>query len=113
MDLSAIPLYDHHAHALFREATWRQAPLEPYFSEANDPTQLARFGRDTLTFRRGVRDLARFYGCAPTVEAVLGPGQRWLYAGLGLWVVAQARIRPSRIDGRPLTLLAVSVARTP
>ena len=76
MDLTAIPLYDHHAHALFREAVWRQAPLEPYFSEASDPELLARFGRDNLHFRRGIRDLAEFYGCAPTVDAVLEARQR-------------------------------------
>jgi hypothetical protein len=29
MDLTAIPLYDHHAHALFHESVWRGAPLEP------------------------------------------------------------------------------------
>ena len=71
MDLSAVPLYDHHAHALFRESVWRRAPLEPYFSEASDPAFLDRFGRDTLSFRRGIRELAGFYGCAPDVAAVL------------------------------------------
>ena len=110
MDLSAIPLYDHHAHALFREATWRQAPLEPYFSEANDPTQLARFGRDTLTFRRGVRDLARFYGCAPTVEAVLAERQRGDYAELVQWMFAEARIRHWLIDDGLWTDQLLSVA---
>jgi uncharacterized protein len=98
MDLGAVPLYDHHAHALFRENTWRQAPLEPYFGEANDPEQHRRFGRDTLSFRRGMRDLARFYGCAPSVEAVLEARARVDYADLARRMFAQARIGHWLID---------------
>ena len=110
MDLSAIPLYDHHAHALFREATWRQAPLEPYFSEAEDSEQLARFGRDTLNFRRGIRDLARFYGCDPTVDAVLDARQRGDYPELVQWMFAEARIRHWLIDDGLWTDQLLSVA---
>src|SRR5262245_2114441 len=98
MDLTAISLYDHHAHALFREAVWRQAPLEPYFSEASDPELLARFGRDTLTFRRGIRDLAAFYGCVPTVEAVVDARARWDYPALVRRMFADARIGHWQID---------------
>jgi hypothetical protein len=98
MDLAAIPLYDHHAHALFRESTWRQAPLEPYFGEANDPEQHRRFGRDTLSFRRGMRELARFYGCAPTVDAVLDARARVDYADLARRMFAEARLGHWLID---------------
>jgi hypothetical protein len=98
MDLSAIPLYDHHAHALFREAVWRQAPIEPYFSEASDPELLARFGRDNLHFRRSIGDLAEFYGCAPTVAAVLEARQPWDYADLVRRMFAEAHIGHWLID---------------
>jgi uncharacterized protein len=98
MDLAAIPLYDHHAHALFRESTWRRAPLEPYFGEANDPEQHRRFGRDTLSFRRGMRELATFYGCAPSVDAVLAARARADYADLARRMFAQARIGHWLID---------------
>ena len=98
MDLTAIPLYDHHAHALFREAVWRSAPLEPYFSEASDPELLARFGRDNLHFRRGLRDLAGFYGCAPTVDAVLDARQRADYPNLVQRMFAEARIGHWLVD---------------
>ena len=102
MDLTAISLYDHHAHALFREAIWRQAPLEPYFSEATDPELLARFGRDTLSFRRGIRDLAAFYGCAPTVDAVLDARGRWDYRDLVQRMFADAAHRILADRRRPL-----------
>lgn len=98
MDLSGIPLYDHHAHALFREATWREAPLEPYFSEATDGEFLARFGRDTLGFRRGMRELATFYGCAPDVETLLAARRRVDHADLVRRMFADARIGHWLID---------------
>jgi uncharacterized protein len=98
MELTAIPLYDHHAHALFREAAWRSAPLEPYFSEASSPELLARFGRDNLHFRRSIRDLAGFYGCAPTVDAVLDARRRADYPHLVQRMFAEARIGHWLID---------------
>jgi uncharacterized protein len=110
MDLAAIPLYDHHAHALFRESTWRQAPLEPYFGEANDPEQHRRFGRDTLSFRRGIRDLAGFYGCPPNVDAVLQARARADYADLARRMFAQARIGHWLIDDGLWTDQLMSVA---
>jgi uncharacterized protein len=98
MDLSVVPLYDHHAHALFTEAAWREAPLEPYLSEANDPEQLQRFGRDTLTFRRSIRELAAFHGCAPTAEAVLEVRRRTDYPALVRRMFTEARIGHWLID---------------
>ena len=98
MDLSHLPLFDHHAHALFHEAVWRDAPIEPYFSEASDPAQLDRFGRDTLAFRRGVRDLAEFFGCAPAVDAVLAARRLADYGALARRMFAEARIAHWLID---------------
>lgn len=68
--LNHVPLYDHHAHALFHEDLWRAAPIEGYFSEAYDPVILERFVPDTLFYRRSLRDLAELYGCEPRREAV-------------------------------------------
>ena len=65
-----LPLFDHHAHALYHEALWRAAPLEAYFTEAYNPLILQRFVPDTLFYRRSLRDLAGLYGCAPTTEAI-------------------------------------------
>jgi predicted TIM-barrel fold metal-dependent hydrolase len=98
MDLTAIPFYDHHAHALFREAVWRSAPLEPYFSEATDPALLARFGRDTLAFRRGLRELSSFHRCEPTVEALLEARRRADYPALVRRMFDEARIAHWLID---------------
>lgn len=98
VDLARIPLYDHHAHALFREAIWRQAPLEPYFSEAEDPAMLADFVRDNLYFRRSIRDLAGFYGCAPTADAVRAARAGADYAGLAARMFAESGIAHWLVD---------------
>jgi hypothetical protein len=98
VELSHIPIYDHHAHALFREEVWRSAPLEPYFSEAYDPQVLSRFVRDNLFFRRSLRDLAGFYGCEPSVQAVQAARQGWNYAELARRMFAQANISQWLID---------------
>jgi hypothetical protein len=110
MDLTAIPLYDHHAHALFREAIWRREPLEPYFTEATDPEFLSRFGRDNLYFRRALRDLAGFYGCAPTVEALVEARQRADYPALARQLLGQARLAHWLIDDGLWTDQLLSVA---
>jgi uncharacterized protein len=71
MDLTAVPLFDHHCHAL-REAS---APLDAaafrmYFTESRDPV-LAPHLPFSLFYARGLRDLAALLGCEPEEEAVL------------------------------------------
>ena len=70
MNLDHVPLYDHHAHALYHEPLWRAAPLEEYFTEAYDPVILRNFVPDTLFYRRSLRDLSELYSCDPDREAV-------------------------------------------
>lgn len=98
MELSHLAIYDHHAHALFPEAVWRAAPLEPYFSEAYDPQVLSRFVRDNLFFRRSIRDLAGFYGCEPSAQAVQEARQRWDYPELCRRMFAEANLTCWLID---------------
>jgi uncharacterized protein len=98
MDLSHIPIYDHHAHALFHEHVWRSEALEPYFTEAYDPAILSRFTKDNLYFKRSIRDLAMFYKCEPTVDAVLTTRQTWDYLELCKAMFAEANISHWLVD---------------
>jgi predicted TIM-barrel fold metal-dependent hydrolase len=71
MDLSAIPILDHHCHAIRRPG----APLagddfRRYFAETTDPAMAAHI-RHTVFYMRVIRDLAELLGCAPSEEAVL------------------------------------------
>ena len=72
MDLSAIPILDHHCHSL------RRAELQPqdgdgfrrFFVETNDPAMVPHV-RHSIFYMRVVRDVAALLGCQPTEEAIL------------------------------------------
>jgi uncharacterized protein len=98
MNLDYIPIYDHHAHALYFENTWRSERIEPFFTEAYDPVILDKFTKDNLYFRRSIRDLAEFYGCEPTVAAVLDARQQWNYQELCRKMFKDANISHWLID---------------
>ena len=98
MNLDHIPILDHHAHLLFREEVWRSTPLEAYLSEASDPVMLEHFVADTVTARRGVRELAGFYGCEPIRDEVLKARARWNLADLAKKMFVQSNISQVLID---------------
>ncbi len=98
MNLNHIPIYDHHAHALYYEHLWRSEALEPYFTEAYDPVILKDFVKDNLYFKRSMRDLAAFYKCDSTVEAVLEARQKWNYQELCQQMFKAANISQWLID---------------
>jgi len=72
MDLSAIPIVDHHAHPLLKPTTTRDAVgFRRWFSESTDPEIHARHVPQTIFFRTAIRWLAELLDCEPTLEAVL------------------------------------------
>lgn len=98
MNLDAIPIYDHHAHALFKESHWRTEPIEGLYTEAYDPLILSHFVHDTLYFRRSIRALASYYGCEPSQAAVLEARQQPDYLDLARSMFADANISHWLID---------------
>jgi uncharacterized protein len=66
--LSAVGLVDHHAHGILR-ARPTLDEFRGLFSESPDPRQWPHVASG-LTYRRAIRELASFFGCAPTEEAV-------------------------------------------
>jgi hypothetical protein len=71
LDLAAVPILDHHCHALLRPGPLAPAVFQQFFTESLDPTVRARDVPTTVFFRWALRELAGFLGCAPTVDAVL------------------------------------------
>ena len=72
MDLSSIPIVDHHAHPLLKPAATRDAGgFRQWFTESTDPEIHARHVGQTLFFRTALRWLAELLACEPTLEAVL------------------------------------------
>lgn len=80
MDLSSIPIVDHHAHSLLRpEATATPAGFRQWFTESTDPEIHARHVPHSLFFRTGLAWLAELAGCEPTLEAFLAARQAQPY----------------------------------
>lgn len=70
LDLSTIPLLDHHAHAVRRDqAALDLATFRRFFSECTDPGMDSHLA-NTLVYRRAIRDLAALLGCEATENAV-------------------------------------------
>jgi uncharacterized protein len=72
LDLSKIPIIDHHAHALKKLNTaLNMTEYQGYFSESPDPVIKAKYVPDTIMWLWGIRELASYLNCEPTAEAVL------------------------------------------
>jgi predicted TIM-barrel fold metal-dependent hydrolase len=71
LNLTQIPLLDHHCHALRRPGAPLDGPaFRRHFSESRDPA-MAEHVPFSLFYRRGLRDLAVLFGCESIEEAVL------------------------------------------
>lgn len=98
MNLDHISLLDHHAHSVWPEAAWQTAPFAAYFTEAYDPQVLHEHTPHGVFFLRSVRDLAAFYGCEATRDAVLSARAGKPYLELSRRLIAAANIREVLID---------------
>ena len=71
LDLSSLPVLDHHCHSLLRRQTpFSQVEFQSFFSEGGDETIRARHVPNTIYFRWAIKELARFLGCDPTADAL-------------------------------------------
>src|SRR2546421_10776469 len=72
IDLSHIPITDNHCHGIYRTQTpvditaWRGL-----FTESFDHAMRSKHVTTTLFYRHLVREMATFFGCEPTEEAIL------------------------------------------
>ena len=72
IDLSNVPLADNHCHGIYRTQTpadvtaWREL-----FTESSDLGMRSKHVTTTLFYRRLVREMATFFDCEPTEEAIL------------------------------------------
>lgn len=72
MDLSQLPILDHHAHPLLRRAaTQEPARFRRWFTESTDPHVHAAHVPHSLFFRTALRWLAEMLQCEPVLEAIL------------------------------------------
>jgi uncharacterized protein len=71
LDLSAIQIVDHHCHNLLTPGELSEADYVACFTEAYDPDVLADQTRQTLSFHRGLREVAELLGCEAELAAIL------------------------------------------
>ncbi len=65
-----IPLLDQHAHSLLRAQPATPREFRACFTESDAGEIIDRHVPWSLFYRRAIRDLADFFGCAPAEEAV-------------------------------------------
>jgi len=77
IDLSNVPLADNHCHGIYQT----QAPADltawrRLFTESSDPGMQSTHVATTLFYLRLIREMATFFECEPTEEAVLAARQQ-------------------------------------
>jgi predicted TIM-barrel fold metal-dependent hydrolase len=99
IDFSAIPIVDNHCHGIYRDQgpldaiAWRQL-----FTESRDDGIRREHVMQTLFYRRILRELAAFFGCEPTEEAVLAARSQRDGATLVRELIGAANVETLLID---------------
>jgi len=71
LDLTAIPVVDNHCHAVLLNQTMDTLRFRRFFTESYDPTFAERHIQNTVYYLWMLRQMASFYGCANTEDAIL------------------------------------------
>jgi predicted TIM-barrel fold metal-dependent hydrolase len=99
LDLSSLPILDHHCHSLLRRETpYSAAEFQRFFSEGGDDGIVANHTPNTVFFRWAIKELAAFLGCAPTTEVVLAARAATPSANLAARMFRDANIPVLLID---------------
>jgi hypothetical protein len=70
LDLSGVPIVDHHCHSLLRRQPQDDAAFRGHLTETNDPEIARDHVQHGLVYHWAIRELAAFLGCDPEPEAV-------------------------------------------
>ena len=99
MDLTGIPVVDHHVHALRRTHPADAIAYRSAFTESGDPAQLRNHVPHSVYYRWLLREIATALGCAPTEEAVLEARRRYATpADLARFLWPRANIATMLLD---------------
>ena len=93
-----IPLFDHHAHSLRRAQPATPDAFRAHFTESDAPEMVARHVAWSLFYRRALADLGRFFGCAPSEDAILAARARRPFADLTRAMFTDAGIGALLVD---------------
>ena len=99
LDLSSLPILDHHCHSLLRRETpYSAAEFQRFFSEGGDDGIVANHTPNTVFFRWAIKELAAFFDCAPATEVVLAARAATPSANLAARMFRDANIPVLLID---------------
>jgi hypothetical protein len=98
LDLSAIPIVDHHAHSLHREPPATLREWLRFFTESGDCALICNHVPNTLFFNYAVKALAGLLGCEPKPEAVLAERDRLGQRGWAERLIRNANITVMLVD---------------
>lgn len=99
LDLASIPILDHHCHAFLKRSTSYSAlEFQQFFSEGGDEGIVANHTPNSVFFRWGIKEIAKFLSCAPTTEAVLAARASIPLNQLGARMLRDANIPVLLID---------------
>jgi hypothetical protein len=99
LDLTSIPILDHHCHSfLARAMPYSALEFQGFFSEGGDEGIVAEHTPNSVFFRWGIKEIARFLGCEPGTEAVLAARAALPLNELGTRMLRDANIPVLLID---------------
>lgn len=71
LDLTSIPILDHHCHSLLREQPHREEDYRRFFTESSFPEIARDHVPHTIFYQWALRALAGFFACEPRADAIL------------------------------------------
>lgn len=98
LDLSAIPIVDHHCHSLLRVQPRDDVAFRDHLTETYHPEMARDHVQHTLVYHWAIRELAAFLGCDATAEAVHAARLEWGVERLAREVVARGNFKTWLID---------------
>ncbi|HVB74089.1 MAG TPA: amidohydrolase family protein [Ktedonobacteraceae bacterium] len=76
LDLSAIPVVDNHCHPVLLNQSMDALRFRRYFTEASDPILAEQHVENTVYYLWMLRQMAMFYGCSNTEDALIAARNR-------------------------------------
>ncbi len=98
LDLSQIPIVDHHSHPLRRTPPESPEKWLGYFTESSDPAFVARHVPHTLFFQYALQSLAGLLGCEARAEAILSRRNELGQRGWAKLMIQDANIKTMLMD---------------
>ena len=98
LDLSAVPIVDHHCHSLLRAQPRDDVAFRDHLTETYHPEMARDHVQHTLVYHWAMRELAAFLGCDATPDAVHAARLEWGVERLALAVVERGNFKTWLID---------------